>query len=105
MNKEEIRKYREEQDRKETKKMFDAIHKNHQQAFKKRRKQELLQEQVLKIQKEKETKRSFIEVVIVFMILLALFVAMMFSLAKDNKEFVKQCTAAGDSISYCKSQL
>lgn len=105
MSKEDLMKYREEQDRKETKKMFDAIHKNHQQVVEKRRNQKLLQAQVLKIQKEKEAKRNFIEIVIVFMILLILSVVMMIGLAKSNEEFMEKCTAAGDSISYCRSQL
>lgn len=105
MNEKEIKRAREEFDEKETMKMIKAINENHERKYN----QWLLNEQIKKINNEKHQKKemifNWIQVSLIFMILLSLMVLMLMYLEKDGAEFVEQCTAAGYSESYCMSQL
>ena len=105
MNEKEIKKYREEQDRKETEKMFKAINKNHKQAYE----DWLLKEQIRKITKEKQAKREImvnrILTVLVILSLLVLGIIMIVWLEKDNQEFMNTCTSKGYSENWCMKEL
>ena len=104
MNK-EIERARRELDERETQKMFKAINANHKKAYN----NWLLNEQVKKITREKKDKKeiivNFVWVVLAMIILATLMSTMLIWLAKDNQEFVNECTASGYSESYCRSQL
>lgn len=105
MNEKEILKAREEFEERETMKMIKAINENHERKYN----EWLLNEQIKKIKNEKHQKKelilNWIQVALVFMILLSLMVLMLMYLEKDGVEFVKQCTSAGYSESYCMGQL
>lgn len=94
-----------ELDRKETQKIMKAINEQN----KRKREERLLQEQKAKIAREKQAKKEnvidLITIVFMFLVLLGLFVGMLVYLHKDSEEFVKECTAAGYSETYCVSQL
>ena len=105
MNNEEIKRYREEQDRKETEKIMKAINEQN-----KRRKQErLLQEQIDKLAREKQEKREliidFALVVVVILVLFSMLIAMLSFSAKSNKGSLDQCINAGFNQTYCESQV
>ncbi len=105
MNNEEIKRYREEQDMKETEKMFRAINKNHKQAYE----DWLLKEQISKITREKQVKKETIVnrilIVLVILSLLVLGILMLVWLEKDSQEFMDTCTSKGYSENWCKSEL
>lgn len=116
MSKEDLMKYREEQDRKETKKMFDAIHENYKKANKKYHEQQekeynakLLKEQQDKIKREKEQKKevivNFALVVVVILTLFSMMIAMLSFSTKSNKGSVEGCITAGFPQNYCENQL
>ena len=104
MNK-DLERARRELEERETQKMMEAINANHEQAYNKW----LLNQQVKKITKEKKDKKeiivNFVWVVLAMIILATLMGTMLIWLAKDNQEFVNECTASGYRESYCRSQL
>lgn len=105
MSKEDLIKYREEQDRKETEKMFKAIKENHDKAYN----DHLLQEQQKKIVREKQEKKetivNHILIVMMLLVLLAIGLVVLAILDKDGANFMQECTTAGYSENYCKSEL
>lgn len=92
--KKEIEMKRKEQDELETQKIMNAIHEQHKKAI-----------QVVE-KKEKGDKRDTIIVTILVIMTIVLIgaISVMF-LFKDNEDFMKKCTEAGYSESYCRSQL
>ena len=106
MSEKDLRKHREEQYEKDTKKMFDAIHENYKKANKKYHEQQereynekLLKEQQEKIKREKEQKKetivNFTLVVVVILTLFTMTIAMLSFSTKSNKGTVEGCVAAG----------
>lgn len=105
MTKEEIKRYREEQDRKETAKIMKAINEQN----KRRRQERLLQEQIDKINKEKAQKKevivNFAFVVVVILTLFTMLIAMLSFSMKSNEGTQDQCVKAGFNQTYCERQM
>ena len=105
MNKEEIKRYREEQDRKETAKIMKAINEQN----KRRRQERLLQEQIDKINKEKAQKKevviNFALVVVVILTLFTMLIAMLSFSMKSNEGTLDQCVKTGFNQTYCERQM
>ncbi len=98
-------KTRIENERKEERKLWDAINEN----YKKGRERRLMEEQAEKIKKEKEQKKEtiidFALVVVVFIVLLGLMITMLVWLGKDNEDFMKSCIESGSSETWCVKQI
>ena len=105
MSKEDLKKYREELDRKETAKMMKAINEQNKRKKQERLLEEAKQEAARKKQEKKDERINFALIVVMFLTLLTLFVAMIVYLEKDNEEFMHECTTAGYSENYCRTQL
>lgn len=92
----ELKNVREQKEREEERKLWNAIHLNHEKAYNKN----LLQEQVNKIKKEKEMKkrRRLDIATILVMILMAIALVVMFVYATKNYE--KQATSCDAEKGY-----
>lgn len=101
----DLEKTRIENERKEERKMWDAINKNHKKAYKRY----VAEQQKNKIMKQKQEKKEtiidFVFIVVVFMALLGLMATMLIWLHKDNEEFMNTCTSKGYSETWCASEL
>ena len=101
----DIERARREADERETAKMMQAINENHERAFNKW----LMNEQVKKITREKKEKKeviiNFVWIVLTIIVLAGLMGAMLAFLKEDTEQFMKGCSEAGYSESYCRSQL